>query len=605
MRKSIKWNSRFLFFIALFFLFLFLPAKTLAAEPDPVDNPPVSETADPANPQQNTDAMENTDPAQGTEAEDQKALEEGDHGKSKEATNLDDDYKSDVTLSLPALEEKLETEVVFVLDKSTYSDTKDAALKVLENLKDQVKKTDAKVKVAVVHFNRAAHSDGFHDLVSEYDAIHEQFVMKFSGGTNMHAGLLKAKELLEADSSIPNSRKYFVLVSDGDTYLFCPDGDYNKYYSRGYVPVDKQGKAGYAWGGYYEEGYYVASGRYGNAPRPKTTDAESWETYFADVEKRNAESNGDQYNFEWKYYDEKWSSNKDLARQTYVETPRQPNTASNMDMAFYYASKVYHELAAKYHGYSYSAKNLASTGGHPAFMQYLNGGANANFEEIQNELIYFLGKGSRVEDFMGYKEGDYNFDLVDLDKMTVDFEGASTNGKVITYKAEKIGENRYGFGKVESGYLYEVVYTPDKNDKEKLTWILNHNLTNFDRVSLHYTVQLMNPKSEPGTYGKYDKDGSKKLDGLFTNNSAILYPISSTGEELDPEAFQKPTVSYKVEEPKTPEKEDTPKPEKNEVSVQPSANGTVTTGVFSSTAMYMVTLSLAGLGVLFMGKRNH
>ncbi len=600
MRKSIKWNSRFLFFIALFFLFLFLPAKTLAAEPDPVDNPPVSETADPANPQQNTDATENTDSAQGTEAEDQKALEEGDHGKSKEATNLDDDYKSDVTLSLPALEEKLETEVVFVLDKSTYSDTKDTALKVLENLKDQVKKTDAKVKVAVVQFNRVANSDGFHDLVSEYDAIHEQFVMKYSGGTNMHAGLLKAKELLEADSSIPNSRKYFVLVSDGDTYLFCPDGDYNKCYSRAFASVEEQMQNGaYAWGGFYD-----ANRPAGNVPRPKTPDAKGWEAYFADVEKRNTTGQGDQYNYEWKFYDEDWKHNSELAKKTYIQAPTSSNTASNIDMGMYYASKVYHELAAKYHAYSYAAKNKSGNG-HPAFMEYLNGGANANFEEIQNELIYFLGKGSRVEDFMGYKEGDYNFDLVDLDKMTVDFEGASTNGKVITYKAEKIGENRYGFGKVESGYLYEVVYTPDKNDKEKLTWILNHNLTNFDRVSLHYTVQLMNPKSEPGTYGKYDKDGSKKLDGLFTNNSAILYPISSTGEELDPEAFQKPTVSYKVEEPKTPEKEDTPKPEKNEVSVQPSANGTVTTGVFSSTAMYMVTLSLAGLGVLFMGKRNH
>ena len=241
-----------MFFIALFSSFFVLPAKTLAAEPDPVDNPPVSETADPANPQQNTDATENTDPAQGTEAEDQKALEEGDHGKSKEATNLDDDYKSDVTLSLPALEEKLETEVVFVLDKSTYSDTKDTALKVLENLKDQVKKTDAKVKVAVVQFNRVANSDGFHDLVSEYDAIHEQFVMKHSGGTNMHAGLLKAKELLEADSSIPNSRKYFVSVSDGDTYLFCPDGDYNKCYSRAFHRWKKRGRMVLYLGGFYD-----------------------------------------------------------------------------------------------------------------------------------------------------------------------------------------------------------------------------------------------------------------------------------------------------------------------------------------------------------------
>ncbi|MFR3285069.1 MAG: hypothetical protein ACLTR6_12680 [Clostridium fessum] len=39
--------------------------------------------------------------------------------KSKKATNLDENFESQVTLSLPSAEEKLENDIVFVLDKST------------------------------------------------------------------------------------------------------------------------------------------------------------------------------------------------------------------------------------------------------------------------------------------------------------------------------------------------------------------------------------------------------------------------------------------------------------------------------------------------------
>lgn len=59
----------------------------------------------------------------------------------------------------------------------------------------------------------------------------------------------------------------------------------------------------------------------------------------------------------------------------------------------------------------------------------------------------------------------------------------------------------------------------------------------------------MNPKTAPGTYGTYDEDGSKKEDGLYTNNKAILTPVDSNGVKGLPEAFPKPTVSYTVDAP--------------------------------------------------------
>lgn len=40
---------------------------------------------------------------------------------------------------------------------------------------------------------------------------------------------------------------------------------------------------------------------------------------------------------------------------------------------------------------------------------------------------------------------------------------------------------------------------------------------------------------------------SAGYDGLYTNNSATLYPVNSAGEAGAAEAFGKPTVSYTVQ----------------------------------------------------------
>ena len=72
--------------------------------------------------------------------------------KSKSATQLDENYESDVTLSLPSAQEELVSDVVFVLDKSTSTSVRDDAVNMLDSLRDQVEKTDATVKVGVVIF---------------------------------------------------------------------------------------------------------------------------------------------------------------------------------------------------------------------------------------------------------------------------------------------------------------------------------------------------------------------------------------------------------------------------------------------------------------------
>lgn len=110
--------------------------------------------------------------------------------KSKKATNLDENFESQVTLSLPSAEEKLENDIVFVLDKSTSVQLENEALEMLKELQAQAKENGAKVKVGVVIFNKEAHKSDFMDLETQYDAIAAAIRENISSGTNLSAGIL-------------------------------------------------------------------------------------------------------------------------------------------------------------------------------------------------------------------------------------------------------------------------------------------------------------------------------------------------------------------------------------------------------------------------------
>ena len=111
----------------------------------------------------------------------------------------------------------------------------------------------------------------------------------------------------------------------------------------------------------------------------------------------------------------------------------------------------------------------------------------------------------------------------------------------------------YVFGEVDAQgvYPYYLAYLKDGIPSEEIgecfMWIINVPVSQFSPVQLTYTVKLMNPQTEPGTYGTYDADGSKGYAELYTNNEAVLFPVDTNGMEGEPEVFGKPTVSYTVE----------------------------------------------------------
>lgn len=482
---------------------------------------------------------------------------EWEKSKSKTATNLDENYESRVTLSLPAAQETLESDVVFVLDKSTSADVEDQAIEMLQNLNNQVSETGASVKVGVVIFNKEANVLGLTQLNNEnMSKITDAIKQVIKSGTNTHAGLLAAKEMLDNDTAVAASRKYVIFVSDGITYLF--DETANAINSQQASTGEYAIMAGNdCWGiRHYEEG--------GDKFVPS-----DWSAYLSDV--------GAHMDDVQKYIQPYGSM--DSANHIPRGDTELPTT---VDVALYKTAQVYSEMRAE--GYRCYAM-VADTGyGNqypwgPSFMDYLANGKEVSFDEIQNDIYYLLDAGSTVVDEIGYGE-DYDFAFVKPEEMVLTVSGQKQ-------EMIQIDENHWGFGEqLENGkYPYEVTYYANGSDEaagEHFVWAINVPVTNFAPVELTYTVKLTNPHTEAGTYGRYDEDGSENYSGLYTNKDATLNPVDSNGYKGDSEKFQKPTVSYTVNgSSSTPAEWETSK-SKTATELNENRESTVTLGLPSA-----------------------
>lgn len=453
------------------------------------------------------------------------------HSKSKTATNLDANYQSQVTLSLPAAQEQLVSDVVFVLDKSTSATVEDQMIEMLNSLNQQITETGAKVKVGVVIFNKEANRVlELTELNSDnMGKIQEAIKKDISSGTNTHAGLLAGKAMLDADTSVDANRKYMILVSDGITYMYNAEPTVT------------------AWT-FFADSYKNWAGpdnwnsKYGNNNAP-----ENWESWLDDIGQKVA-AQGTTYEYPY---------GGTPINATPEDKEQQSNYANSIDKALYLTHQVYQE--AQNAGYHCYAMNATSNADHPwatSFMNYLAGGKEVSFDDIQNDIYYLLDAGSQVVDVIG--EGidnvgnEYDFKFIDeADKLTL-----KVGNEVLPIHEEN---GYYGFGeKLTSGdyaghYPYELTYYPEGMGTRSLEvagelfrWDINVPVSNFAPVQLTYTVQLTNPQTADGTYGQYDADGSEEYAGLYTNKMAILYPVDSNGVEGEQEAFQKPTVSYSI-----------------------------------------------------------
>ena len=454
---------------------------------------------------------------------------EWDISRSKVATALNENNESTVTLSLPSAEENLNSDVAFVLDGSSSADTevvKDS-LKLLDELKTATENSGAAVNVCVVKFKRRAYKSNWFDLSNNFDDIKNAMKTKYSGGTNIHAGLLAGKEALDQHDGVLADRKYLILISDGSTYLYSKDGNWasDTPFTRSYH--SKEPYSGFA-GGYWDNGLYEPNNYPEvNVPRPKTTsDVAAWHNYLNDVKARNETVNsqghtGDYYDYHCNY---ELNFNQGKPSADFKSQPCEPRTANNRDMAFYYANEAWNNIKdSGYHAYSIAVKDGSAGAGNAddsrCFMNYLNDGTSLNFDDIKKEIIYAVGAGSQVEDKMGSK-----FDLVPgTFQLTV-------GGKALTCVQNG---NKYSFGDDVKSDRFVINYN---EVDDSFTWTINENVSNFAPVQLSYKVKLMNSSTTAGTYE------------VATNEYARLTPKDSNGVVGQTVEFDIPKVIYTISE---------------------------------------------------------
>ena len=483
----------------------------------------------------------------------------------KTATELDENLETKVTLSFPGKREAEPSDVVFVLDKSGASAQKDIfdqAKSFLEEVKTKAQTDGLDIKVGVVLFNKVGNiQQPLTDVVTGYDSILTAMNSSLRSGTNMDAGLLAAKSILDADTAVKAENKHVILISDGATYLYCKNGDYTKPYTRSFGDPTKQTNpvtgAAYPYGSNKMGGIWEWQSREYNFNNAWKKFPDGSNFIFSQAMK-SPEKLGEYLAY---YRDQYENSDKNWAQYDYEYTviaanngttnpiPVDVNAPCNIDVAFWSTDDTFQSMVKAGYDMNVYYKNAADFDGQ-VFLQYLtrnsnNGKLDTDFAEIKAKLVDKIAAGSTVEDFIG---ADFDF-VNDPAKISLTANGEKLN-------PEKIDDTTYGFGKKSDG-TYRFTLKFQAGEDEKLILTLNEAASPSKPVVLEYSERLVNVPTEPGVHT------------LNVNESAVLHPIDGNGVSGDDYEFPVPTVEYTVPEPE--QKPEEPKPED---TAKPSADNT-------------------------------
>lgn len=479
----------------------------------------------------------------------------------KTATALDENLETKVTLSFPGQREAEPADVVFVLDKSGASAQTDIfkqAKAFLEEINQKAKADGLNIKVGVVLFNKIGNVQlPLTDVATGYDDILNAMNSSVRSGTNMHAGLLAAKSILDADTAVKAENKHVILISDGATYLYCKGGDFTKPYTRSFGSVEggrnmmggiwewqsREYHTDNAWKKFSDGSNFIFS-----QAKESSEKLGQYLDYYRD-QYENSEKNWAQYDYE--YTDD--AANNGTTNPIPVDV----TAPCNIDVAFWSTDDTFQSMVNAGYDMNVYYKNEADFDG-SYFLKYLtrksnNGKLDTDFAEIKAKLVDKIAAGSTVEDFIG---ADFDF-VNDPAKISL-----TANDEKLS--PEKIDATTYGFGKKSDGtYRFTLKFQAGENEKLILT--LNEAAAPSRPVVLEYSELLVNKPTEPGTHT------------LKVNESAVLHPIDGNGVAGEAYEFPVPTVDYTVAKP-----DPAPQPGATD---KPSDNGAATDKPGAKTAL--------------------
>lgn len=494
--------------------------------------------------------------------------------KSKTAEWVKEGKTAEVTLSLPADSYQKTIDVVFVLDRSFSADQKLAASQATSLLLQLAEYNELKVKSAVIVEGGYIPILDSTDLlpISYGDEAKENLdtltnmvqdtkydTMTGSKGSNLEAGIEVARELLKGDSEVESKEdKNIIILSDAGAFSWYEDGTvysnaYKDDYYRWCNPQD------------FKERYSIKELRSFNDLMQLSEDTVD---KFAlakmdegDWPSTQPNSNRTQYQG---YYTEDQIPGFNEVREW--GDPYADGYVTTREAALYHAAKSIQEATDDSHvilvAHPYHPENSNEYGLTEQFKDWVSENTNATvyrtlgekssevaewfsseayseyqekcdnletvFKSISDELVYLVGAGSTVTDYIGT-----NFSLTDLSSIKLTVNGETLNATVdqtgqCVYFGEKTGTSE----NPTRDYQYAVKV--DNNDKHALYWYINENVSKAGGVQLTYQLKLSNVETKSGTYT------------VDTNEQATLYPKDSQGKQGDGQDFEKPTLNYTV-----------------------------------------------------------
>ena len=451
--------------------------------------------------------------------------------KDKTATPLTPDYKTDVTLRVGGGSQSLYSDIVFVVDKSQCEAYATAQLKeMFDKLIEAQKKSGATIKVAIVVFSYKDNVPVPLTVLTEENAdTLLDSVKKDGSGTNIEAGLLTAKEILDADKDVPAGNKHMILISDGLTWIYDNDERVSQTILYETTKGTHSGTQNYYSTRESKELYKIPKGY------------PTWNIYWKQIEKWVL-ADGDKYDFYIENYGSSTDFNATLGTQLAFDKALNYNEsqehAVNMERAMYDAWLAYTALEDA--GYNCYANNLNKDPDSIGYnlMRMLADGKVVDFDSIQDSILHSVSKGTVVTDYIGYSDDEivgYDFNFVQ-DVNTLSLKVGSTE-----YAAKEIASAQgvtrtYEFtapGASEATFLLEYYYG-NGTTEEHFDWTFGEDVSNIAPVTLTYQLDLVKKCENPGIY---DAD---------TNQYAIIYPVDSEGNPGNPEYFPVPEVEYVV-----------------------------------------------------------
>lgn len=474
---------------------------------------------------------------------------------SKEASGLTNN-KTTVTLTVGANEEHPVSDVVFVLDKSTSVNVRNAATAMLDELLTRANPEKSTINVGVVVFNSNARNDGYVMGLTELtetsrDKFNTILGKELSTGTNIEAGIRAGMAMLAGDMTTADENKHLVLVTDGVTYLWgteAPKTTYSELANSIATGTD-----------YLNTDYHYRDSSDYNA----YSNAKKWMTaHGAEIEAVLAEG----YEVDCKFDSEgRIITNLSKNSGTMYISAGEDNPYTALEIATYKAGQAWQDAADEgYNLYAYADQKYTEQ--YPWGPNFIGGldtiggvsGAvpedtDGMFDGVKNSILYEIQSGTVTDPIGEY----YNFDVTEPVNLTV--------GNVPVSRDDSAPD---GYDVSFDGGKYLVKYDSEDGPKGTITWDIKTPVEQGKAVALSYGLTVDQSKVPTDGY----------VDAPTNGKTTLTYKPTigdDTTEEFDVPEF---TLGKKESIP-TPDKEANGKETIGDVATGDIISFTITTSL--------------------------